>query len=194
MLIEDPSTAYFSWSVYCSSYFKKWRGGLDKRLPIPRYSDLFWSWLGAFLGILAVSAMNQWISPKIDIALIVGSFGASAVLIFGMLDSKLSQPRNFVGGQLLSAIIGVTVRIIIPKPWIAAPVGMSLSLLAMQLTSTTHPPGGATALIAASMTELPKWHGYSYIITVLCGTIIMLIIALVVNNLSSRRRYPTYWL
>lgn len=42
-------------------------GGLDKRLPIPRYSDLFWSWLGAFLGILAVSAMNQWISPKIDI-------------------------------------------------------------------------------------------------------------------------------
>jgi hypothetical protein len=53
----------------------------------------------------------------------------------------MAQPRNFVCGQILSAIIGITVRVIIPKPWIAAPVGMSLALFAMQLTRTTHPPG-----------------------------------------------------
>ena len=59
-------------------------GGLDTRLPYASPADLFWSWLGAFLGILAVAALNQWVTPEIDIALMVGSFGASAVLIFGM--------------------------------------------------------------------------------------------------------------
>ena len=48
-------------------------------------------------------------------------------------------------------------QVIIHQPWIASPVAMSLALLAMQLTATTHPPGGATALIAASFETLPKW-------------------------------------
>ena len=54
----------------------------------------------------------------------------------------MAQPRNFICGQCLSAVVGVTVRVIIPKPWIAAPVGMSLALFFMMLTATTHPPGG----------------------------------------------------
>jgi CBS-domain-containing membrane protein len=41
--------------------------------------------------------------------------------------------------------------------WLANAVGMSLALLAMQLTQTTHPPGGATALIACSMHQLAPW-------------------------------------
>lgn len=60
-----------------------------------------------------------------------------------------------------------------------------------QLTATTHPPGGATALIAGTLTELPKWHGYSYLVTIAVGSVIMQAIALVINNLDPRRRYPT---
>jgi CBS-domain-containing membrane protein len=180
------------------------------------------------------------------------------VLVFALLESKMSQPRNFLGGQMLSALVGITVRVIIPKVWIAGPVGMSLALLAMQLTATTHPPGGpgqrrslseanllfalicasidvvsvqpcpvgrpspiasiacprrlaawppppsrsrspplaaggATALIACTMSTLPKWHGYSYLVTIAVGSVIMQIIALVVNNIDPRRRYPTFW-
>ena len=59
--------------------------------------------------------------------------------------------------------------------------------------ATTHPPGGATALIVASLDTLPKWHGYSYLITVLIGSLAMQLVALVINNLNPRRRYPTYW-
>jgi CBS-domain-containing membrane protein len=53
--------------------------------------------------------------------------------------------------------------------------------------------GGATALIACSMATLPKWHGYSYLVTVAVGSVAMLAIALLVNNLDPRRRYPTFW-
>ncbi|EFN58032.1 hypothetical protein CHLNCDRAFT_142243 [Chlorella variabilis] len=169
------------------------KGGLDTRLPIPPLRDVFWSWLGAFLGILAISAMNQWVTPEIDIVFVVGSFGASAVLVFALLESKMSQPRNFLGGQMLSALVGITTRVVIHQVWIAGPVGMSLALVAMQLTATTHPPGGATALIACTLPTLPKWHGYSYLVTIGVSSIIMQLIALVVNNIDPRRRYPTYY-
>lgn len=191
--LEEQASSDTPWSVYFSSLPKKLRGGLDTRLPIPGRLDLAWSWIGAFLGILAVSALNQWASPDIDIPFTLGSFGASAVLIYAMPESKMAQPRNFIGGQFISAVIGITVRVIIHVSWIASPVAMSLALLGMQLTSTTHPPGGATALIAANFETLPKWHGYSYLITILVGSLAMQLIALIVNNLHPRRRYPTFW-
>lgn len=62
------------------------------------------------------------------------------------------------GGQVISAVVGVCIRLALDKvQWLANAVGMSLALLAMQLTQTTHPPGGATALIACSMAQLPAW-------------------------------------
>lgn len=194
VLIEEANDQkLFDWGTYWSSLPKKLKGGLDTRLPVPSWRNLFWSCLGAFLGIMAVCSLNQFASPEIDIAFLVGSFGASAVLVFAVLESKMSQPRNFLGGQVLSALVGVTTRVVIQQPWIAGPVGMSLALLLMQLTSTTHPPGGATALIASTLTTLPRWHGYSFIVTVLVGSLVMQAIALIINNLDPRRRYPTFW-
>ncbi len=52
--------------------------------------------------------------------------------------------------QGMCALVGICVRLAFGDSalWVASAVGMSLAGLAMQLTSTTHPPGGATALIA----------------------------------------------
>ena len=182
-----------SFSTCLDAFPQKLRGGLDRRLPVPSFRDLLWNFAGAFLGILAVSVLNQWLSPVINLPLLVASFGASAVLIFAIPDSKLSQPRNFVGGQVISALVGVIVRLIIHVPWIAEPVGMSLSLVAMQLTSSTHPPAGATALIACAVEEIPKWAGFSYVVTVLFGSIVMQVVALVIHAINPGRQYPTYW-
>lgn len=62
-----------------------------------------------------------------------------------MPESKLSQPWNVVGGQVLSSIVGVAVRLALTHhvPWLANALGMSLALVAMQLTTTVHPPGAA---------------------------------------------------
>ena len=61
----------------------------------------------------------------------------------------------------------------------------------MQVTKTLHPPGGATALIAIAGSEKVKELGYWYVVSpVLLGTIILLITALVFNNMSSKRQYP----
>ena len=164
----------------------------------PRVSgtEVFWSWLGSFLGIGLVAYINDGFLDKTDLVLIIGSFGASAVLIYGAIKSPLAQPRNLMGGHIISAIIGVTaLKGLYPYPWLAAALAVSVSIAVMHLTKTLHPPGGATALIA--VIGGPKIHhlGYLYALTpVALGALIMLAVALTVNNLAPTRRYPEYWL
>jgi CBS-domain-containing membrane protein len=92
-------------------------------------------------------------------------------------------------------LAGIIVRIVIPPSakWIAAPTAMSLALVAMLLASMVHPPGGATALIAAITPNLPPWHGFSFLVAVALGCAVMQAIALLTNNADPLRRYPTYW-
>ena len=124
---------------------------------------------------------------------LIGSFGATCVLIYGAIQSPLAQPRNLIGGHLISAIIGVTVYKLVPQPiWISAPLAVSLSIIAMQYTKTLHPPGGATALIAVIGTDHIKSLGYLYILyPVLTGVLILLVVALIFNNITNQRKYPT---
>ena len=157
--------------------------------------EIFWSWLGGFLGIAAVAYVNDGFLEKTDLVLIIGSFGASAVLIYGAIKSPLAQPRNLIGGHIISAFIGVSAwKLLFVAPWLAAALAVSVSIAVMHLTKTLHPPGGATALIA--VIGGPKIHhlGYFYVLMpVVAGAFIMLIVALLVNNLAPTRRYPEYW-
>jgi CBS-domain-containing membrane protein len=77
--------------------------------------------------------------------------------------------------------------------WLTASLSVSLSIVMMQLTKTLHPPGGATALIAVTGSAEIKNLGYWYVISpVLSGVLILLIVALLFNNMTSKRYYPTH--
>lgn len=155
--------------------------------------EQFWSFIGAFIGIgLIAFIQSNWLTQNENLFLI-GSFGASSVLIYGAIQSPLAQPRNVIGGHLISAIIGVTVYKIIPDIiWLSAPLSVALSIIFMQVTKTLHPPGGATALIAVIGSEKIKALGYLYVLSpVLTGSIILLIVALVFNNITPYRQYPS---
>ncbi|CAF1601912.1 unnamed protein product [Didymodactylos carnosus] len=126
---------------------------------------------------------------------ISGSFGASAVLLFGAPKSPLAQPRNLIGGHLVSSTIGCVIRILLVKyePAVSCALAVSVSIVCMQLTETLHPPGGAAALIAVLINPLPL-AGFLYILMpVLSGCFIMLVVALITNNLASKRTYPLFW-
>jgi CBS-domain-containing membrane protein len=127
-----------------------------------------------------------------DNLFLIGSFGASSVLIYGVINSPLAQPRNLIGGHLICAIIGVTVHQFIPNEiWLASALAVALSIVAMQITKTLHPPGGATALIANIGSEKIKALGYGYVLNpVLTGVIILFVVALIFNNISKSRSYP----
>lgn len=155
--------------------------------------EKFWSFVGSFVGIGLIAFIQHAYFFESDNLFLIGSFGASSVLIYGVIQSPLAQPRNLIGGHVVSAIIGVTVCQLLPDIlWLTAPLAVSLSIIAMQFTKTLHPPGGATALIAVSGSAKIKALGYLYVLfPVLTGVIILLVVALVVNNMTSQRKYPT---
>lgn len=155
--------------------------------------EAFWSFVGSFIGIGIIGFIQSTYLPVLENVFLIGSFGATAVLVYGAIQSPLAQPRNLIGGHFISACIGVTVYKLIPDPvWINAPLAVSLSIIAMQYTKTLHPPGGATALIAVMGTDEIDSLGYWYVLApVLSGVSILLIVALIFNNSTSQRKYPT---
>ena len=157
------------------------------------YKEHFWSFLGSFVGIGILAYLESIHFGGSDLVYLIGSFGASSVLIYGIIQSPFSQPRNLIGGHLISAFVGVTVYKIFPETlWLAASLAVALSIVFMQITKTLHPPGGATALIAIIGSPTIKNLGYGYILVpVLSGALILLLTALIVNNLSKNRQYPT---
>lgn len=175
-------------------YFRKMKG-TTKSPPAVSLSEVLWSWIGAFLGIAALSYLSFNFVEGTDLVMIIGSFGASAVLIYGAIKSPLAQPRNFVGGHVFSAIIGVaSYQIFYTHMWLAASVGVATAIAVMHITKTLHPPGGATSLIAVIGSE--KIHNLGYLYAVIpagLGALIMLAVALLVNNIPKSRRYPEFW-
>jgi len=157
------------------------------------YKEHFWSFVGAFVGIGLIAFLQSYWLTQNENVFLIGSFGASSVLIYGAIQSPLAQPRNLIGGHLVSAIIGVTIYQILPDIiWLTAPLAVAFSIVFMQMTKTLHPPGGATALIAVIGSEKIKALGYIYVLSpVLSGTIILYIVAMIFNNITPQRRYPT---
>jgi CBS-domain-containing membrane protein len=155
-------------------------------------SNIIWSWISSFLGILAISYFHSDFLDDRDLTLVIGSFGASAVLVYGAVNSPLAQPRNLIGGHILSAIVGVVAfKLFSSNILLASAFAVATSILLMQLTLTLHPPGGATALIA--VIGSPQIHdlGFLYVLVpVTSGAFILLVIAVIINNIPKHRHYP----
>lgn len=152
----------------------------------------FFTFLGSFFGIGIVGYINSTYFVLHDNLFLIGSFGASSVLIYGAINSPLAQPRNLIGGHVMSAIVGVTIHKLIPnEAWLSSALAVSLSIVMMQITKTLHPPGGATALIANIGSAKVTALGYMYVLSpVLTGVLILFVVALVFNNITPNRSYP----
>ncbi|MBF0183305.1 MAG: HPP family protein [Magnetococcales bacterium] len=163
--------------------------------PRAQLNEVLWSWVGAFVGIGLVGYLDSHFFAPIDQALLIGSFGASAVLLYGAPGTPFAQPRNLIGGHMVSALIGVIMfQWLGSVPWLAAAYAVSFAIVAMHLSKTLHPPGGATALIAVIGSDALHQLGFLYVIApVGIGALFLLLIALLVNNLAPSRRYPSWW-
>ncbi len=176
-------------------YLRKMKGHTQSP-PRVSFREIGWSWVGAMLGIGAVGFLNDRFLEGSDLVLIIGSFGASAVLVFGAIKSPLAQPPNLMGGHIISALIGVSAyNLLYPWMWLAAAVAVATAIAAMHATKTLHPPGGATALIAVIGGDKIHNLGFLYVlIPVAAGAAILLMVALIVNNIPKTRRYPEFWI
>lgn len=176
-------------------YFRKMLGTTMGSLPRVNNREIAWSWLGAFLGIAAIAGMGHLLFEPHDLMLMIAPFGASAVLVFGAPRSPLAQPRNLIGGNVVSALVGVLCwKLLHDFPWLAAALAVSTAIALMHATRTLHPPGGATALFGVIGPEKVHEVGFIYVLApAAAGALILLLVALLVNNLTATRRYPESW-
>lgn len=168
----------------------------------PNYIVWLWSFIGAFGGISLIQAVFGQAEYFIErgVPSIVASYGASAVLIYGAIEAPLAQPRALLGGHFIGALLGVCItklfRLLpteeryLELQWLCGSLCTAVAIVAMQITSTTHPPAGATALLAATNTEIRNL-GWYYLPVILLSSTLALVVALLVNNIQ--RRYPVFW-
>ena len=175
-------------------YIAKMKGGA-KSPPGIGFTEVLWSWLGAVIGVGICGFLSSHYFEPRDLTLLIGSFGASAVLLYAAIKSPLAQPRNLIGGHIIAGIVGVACyKLFGGTLWMAGALASSLAIVAMLLTKTLHPPAGATALIAVIGGEKIHNLGFLYaFVPAGLGAFVLLIVALLVNNLSKNRRYPEYW-
>lgn len=160
------------------------------------------SGIGAFVGIYVVGLLGRWLQlQELDGLFLIGSFGATAVLLYGAPAAEFSQPRNVVGGHVISALVGVLVQQLASQFGFGATLqpaaaAVAFAIMAMQFTRTLHPPGGATALIAVIGSPAVHALGFGYVLSpVLLGVGLMLLVAIALGRLpgSEGRAYPRYW-
>ncbi|KAF8156574.1 HPP family-domain-containing protein [Crassisporium funariophilum] len=184
------------WLSHCLGY---------RSIPVPKQSDYtiwIWAFIGSFLGISLIQAVFSQARYFVErgVPSIVASYGASAVLIYGAIDVPLAQPRALFGGHFLGALTGICITKLfhlLPTEerfqdllWLAGSLSCATSVVVMHMTGTTHPPAGATALLAALNPDI-RQMGWYYLPVVLLTSTLALVVALITNNIQ--RRYPVFW-
>lgn len=161
-----------------------------KNAPV-KHLEIFVSMVGGFIAILLLYAVSLRFVDISVATMLVGSMGATAVLLFAIPHGALSQPWSVFGGHIISAIIGVSCAKWIPDTMLAASTAVGLSMGAMYYLKCIHPPGSATALTAVIGGETIHSLGYQFVITpVLLNACLIITIAVLYNALFSWRRYP----
>lgn len=148
--------------------------------------------IGAFCGIAATGLVCRlWLGSSAgDLPLLVAPLGASAILAFAVPASPLAQPWSIVGGNFLSALVGVAVARFVPNVDLAAGVAVGGAIIAMAMARCLHPPGGAvalTAVIGSAAIHAVGWH--FALVPVALNSAMLVGLAWMFNN-ASGHSYP----
>ncbi|KAF2993980.1 DNA repair protein rad16 [Curvularia kusanoi] len=171
----------------------------EQKQDVGNILGAFWSMTGAFCGLAVVAAVfnNTGSIQQHAPPAFIASFGASAILEYNAVRSPLGQPRNALLGHTFSAAIGVAISKLFQYhseyekiKWIAGAVGCALASAVMLLTGTVHPPGGASAVLAATEPAITAM-GWYFIGLVAWGATLMIAVGLIINNIQ--RQFPIYW-
>ena len=164
---------------------RKLRGDAAALPPRASGRQIALAWLGGALAIACVASTADWLS----LSLLLGSFGASCVLVFGFPDLPFSQPRNLVGGHVLSSLVGLILLHGCGPQWWTLALAVGTAIALMMATRTVHPPAGSNPVII--FLAQPGWDFLLF--PTLTGALLLMLVALVYNNATRAVRYPRYW-
>ncbi|SKA77961.1 HPP family protein [Prosthecobacter debontii] len=171
-----------------------WREWLGVELSEVSLKEKLISTLGGIASIWILITLGRWGLDGLGRHFVVGSMGATAVLLFAVPHGQLSQPWPVIAGHGFSALIGVLCAGWIPIPELAAAAAVGLAIGTMHQLKCIHPPGGATALTAVIGGPMIRELGFGFIVwPILINALWMVLLAILLNAAFRWRRYPAKW-
>ena len=170
------------WSRYYSAFIPA--------PPGPGFVDRLKAASGAIGGIAITGLLcGLMLGNGIAHPLLVAPMGASAVLLFAVPASPLAQPWPVLGGNIISALVGITIARLIPDPTVAAAIAVGAAIAAMSLLRCLHPPGGAVALstVLGASSHMPDYM--FALVPVGVNTALLLIVAILFHRVAGHS-YP----
>jgi len=164
------------------SLLKSDGAALPPKQPV---SSIILAGVGGFFAI----AVLAYLAQNLEAALVLGSFGASCVLVFGFPDAPFSQPRNVVAGHVLSSFVGLLFLTLCGPTWWSVALAVGTAIALMIATRTVHPPAGSNPVIVF-LTQ-PAWDFLLF--PTLTGAVLLVVVAVLYNNLVRKTNYPKYW-
>lgn len=153
--------------------------------PVFRKSQILFATVGS---IVAISSL-AFIAMTTHGLMLLGSFGASALLLFALPEAPLSQPRSVIGGHLAASVIAFGCLTLFGSQWWAVGLATGLGVGFMMITRTVHPPAGSNAIIVF----LAKPTCGFLLLSTLAGTVLLVAIAVIYHRCTRRHKYPRYW-
>ncbi|MFH1499811.1 MAG: HPP family protein [Verrucomicrobiota bacterium] len=153
--------------------------------PTFRKSQIFLATMGA---VFAVSGL-AYVAMSLQGLLLLGSFGASALLLFALPDTPLAQPRSVVGGHVSASLIAIGCLILFGPHWWSVGLATGLAVGFMMVTHTVHPPAGSNAIIVFLAKPTLGYLMFS----TLSGAVLLVVCAIIYHRTTRRHKYPLYW-
>jgi CBS domain-containing membrane protein len=144
---------------------------------------------GAAVGLLFTMALGRYLGGLAGVSeWVMASLGASALLVFVLPSSPMAQPWAVIGGNVVSALIGIACVHFVDMPIVAAPIAVGLSILCMFVLRCLHPPAAAVAMI----TVIGSVGSFQYaLFPVLTDSVLLIIMGVAFNNMTGKR-YPHF--
>lgn len=153
--------------------------------------DRLFACMGGVIGIAVTSLLSAaLLHTSLPLPMLVAPMGASAVLVFAVPASPLAQPWSVIGGNVVSALVGVSAARFVPIPHLAVGVAVGGAILAMSILRCLHPPGGAAALTAVIGGPAVLHSGYFFpFVPIGVNTLILVMMGVLYHRLSGHS-YP----
>ena len=166
---------------------KKLIGG-EKLPPKATLNQLLKGFVGGTVGILILCLLAE----QSQVPWLMAPFGATCVLLFAVPTSPLAQPRNIIAGHFISAAVGLVALYGVGDSYLVMSLAVGSAIFLMQYFRTVHPPAGANPIvISLAGTSLVDW---TFLFTpVLVGSVALVLVGAMLNNTSTKQRWPLYW-
>lgn len=172
---------------------KKVRGGSAGIPPAFTWRQCAWSFTGVILTHAILSRFGLWIKQQSsgDLSLVLAPLGALTTLQYNLTAAPASQPRNAIFAQIFAITIAILISYIPFTPenaWFRSALAPAIVIPGMAKLGIIHPPAGAAAIVFSS--GKVGWADFGIFLVGVCMAIVT---AVIINNGSDRRQYPTSW-